>query len=85
MEKKLKKRFTSQAVIVIMMQGRLGNLMFDYALLLSLRAKYPMHKGYLYRDKNAPGTTGYIHELKDVFYIPSSDVASEELMADIRS
>lgn len=85
MEKKLKKRFTSQAVFVIMMQGRLGNLMFDYALLLSLRAKYPMHKGYLYRDKNAPGTTGYIHELKDVFNIPSSDFASEELMADIRS
>lgn len=85
MEGKLKKIFTSQAIFIIMMRGRLGNLMFDYALLLSLRAKYPTHKGYLYRDKNAPGTTGYVRDLKCIFNIPSSDFASEELMTDIKS
>lgn len=85
MEKALKEILDSQAVFIIMMQGRLGNLMFDYALLLSLRAKYPAHKGYLYRDKDAPGKTGYVHELENIFNIPSSDFASEELMISIKS
>lgn len=83
--KAFKKIFCSQAIFIIMMRGRLGNLMFDYALLLSLRAKYPMHKGYLYRDKNAPGKTGYVHELENIFNIPSSDFASEELMVYVKS
>lgn len=77
--------FVSQAIFIIMMQGRLGNLMFDYALLTSLRAKYPKHRGYLYRDKNVPGKTGYVRELENIFNIPSSDFASEELMTYIKS
>lgn len=85
MEEVLKNTFCSQAIFIIMMQGRLGNLMFDYALLLSLRSKYPKHRGYLYRDKNAPGNTGYISELRKIFNIPSSDFASEELMIYIKS
>ncbi|MFV0585036.1 MAG: alpha-1,2-fucosyltransferase [Parabacteroides gordonii] len=85
MEKTLKEIFCSQAIFIIMMQGRLGNLMFDYALLLSLRTKYPKHKGYLYRDKNAPGKTGSVSELRNIFNIPSSDFASEELMTYIKS
>lgn len=67
MEKESKEIFCSQAIFIIMMQGRLGNLMFDYALLLSLRAKYPKHRGYLYRDKDAPGKTGYVYELENIF------------------
>lgn len=85
MEKTLKDILDLHAVFIIMMQGRLGNMMFDYALLLSLRAKYPTHKGYLYRDKNAPGKTGYVHELENIFNIPSSDFASEGLMISIKS
>lgn len=70
---------------IIMMQGRLGNLMFDYALLLSMRSKYPKHEGFLYRDKDAPGKTGYFYELENIFNIPASDFASEELMTHIKS
>ena len=68
-----------------MMQGRLGNLMFDYALLLSMRSKYPEHEGFLYRDKDAPGKTGYFYELENIFNIPASDFASDELMTHIRT
>lgn len=74
-----------RATFIIMMQGRLGNLMFEYALLLSLRAKYPGYKGYLYRDKNAPGKTGYIYELENIFKIPSSDFASDEMMEYVKA
>lgn len=81
----LKEKYTSQSIFIVMMRGRLGNLMFDYALLLSLRAKYPKHKGYLYRDKNASDTTGYIYELENIFNIPSSDFASEELITYAKS
>lgn len=81
----LKEKYTSQSIFIVMMRGRLGNLMFDYALLLSLRAKYPKHKGYLYRDKYASDTTGYIYELENVFNIPSSDFASEELITYAKS
>lgn len=83
--KALKEIYSSQSIFIIVMRGRLGNLMFDYALLLSLRAKYPKHKGYLYRDKNASDTTGYIYELENIFKIPSSDFASEELMIYVKS
>lgn len=81
----LKEKYTSQSIFIVMMRGRLGNLMFDYALLLSLRAKYPKHKGYLYRDKNASDTTGFIYELENIFNIPSSDFASEELITYAKS
>lgn len=85
MGKILKEISNSRPVFIIMMQGRLGNLMFDYALLLSLRARYPEHRGYLYRDKNAPGKTGYVHELENIFNIPASDFASESLMDSVKS
>lgn len=75
----------SQSVFIIIIQGRLGNMLFDYAFLLSLRAKYPEHKGYLYRDKNAPGTTGYLHELEMIFNISAADFASEALMDFVKS
>lgn len=74
----------SQPIFIIIVQGRLGNMLFDYAFLLSLRVKYPNHRGFLYRDKNAPGTTGYLSELETIFNIPVSDFAPETLMDAIK-
>lgn len=79
------KMFYWKPVFIILMQGRFGNLMFEYALLLSLRFKYPEYTGYLYRDKLASGKTGYAYELETAFGISSSDFASDELMAYIQT
>lgn len=75
---------SSQPIFIIIVQGRLGNMLFDYAFLLSLRVKYPNHSGFLYRDKNAPSTTGYLSELETIFNIPASDFAPETLMDAIK-
>lgn len=45
------KIFYWKPIFLILMEGRLGNLMFEYALLLRLRSEYPEYRGYLYRNK----------------------------------
>lgn len=72
-------------IFIILMQGRLGNLMFEYALLLSLRSRYPEYKGYLYRLPNSVGLTGYASDLQQIFGISASDFASDELLEYIKT
>lgn len=74
------KIFYWKPIFLILMEGRLGNLMFEYALLLRLRSEYPEYRGYLYRNKWLSDKTGYPSDLMDSFKIPSSDFASDELI-----
>lgn len=74
------KIFYWKPIFLVLMEGRMGNLMFEYALLLRLRFEYPEYHGYLYRNKWLSDKTGYPSDLMNSFKIPSSDFASEELI-----
>lgn len=76
--------FYWKPIFIVLMQGRLGNLMFEYAILLRLRKNYPQYRGYLYRDKGLSDKTGYPSDLITPFNIPLSDFASEELIDNIK-
>lgn len=80
-----KKLFYWKPIFIILMSGRLGNLMFEYALLLRLRSEYPKYRGYLYRDEHETDKTGYDFDLMCPFNIPSSDFASKELVNYVKA